>query len=360
MPKRKTFVEEMDLKRLGLFDKQMAFVLTKQCPVKCDHCYSDCGPDAPAGNNRDIYRWLKEASLINNIETFVLTGGEPFCKYSFLVDIVNMLSEKKKEITLYTNAYWADSVEVAINRLKNLTGVKVMVTSIDRFHLKYIPLENIKNLVAASQRLGFYTGLVITLEPGDNDFVDEIKQEFHGLLDDYSYIFVQDVCLIGRAHDITNHFDNYKSTQLPKGPCTLITSVIGHDGSMFACCSINKDEYKIPPLYVGNVSDSSVQNMYDKFRNDPLLLALRVLGPAYLAGIVFEAGLGEHIKDARYLENDMCSLCLDLFSSSSIYEFLSTEMRKEKWIKKIRVMEKLIYGGNKNLVERIKNGQIYL
>lgn len=353
MKERKKFEEEMDLKGTGLFDKQMGFILTKQCPVHCEHCYSDCRPSAPIGNNKDIYGWLCQASMIDKIKTFVLTGGEPFYKYDFVVDVVNMLSERGKEIILYTNGYWADSLEVAVDRLKDLRRVKLINTSIDRFHLKYIPLENIKNLFIASQRLGFYTGLVVTVEPGDDKFVDKVKQEFDGLLTDYSHIFVQDVSLIGRAYDLKKQFDTYLLEELPNGVCSLITSVIGHDGSMFACCSINKDEYKIPPFYVGNVADSSVKDMYEKFRNDPLLLALRVFGPKYLANIVIKAGLGKHLIGAKYLKDDLCSLCLDLFSSPQIYEFLFKEISKEKWLKKMEVMERLIYQERENLIERI-------
>lgn len=351
MPENKiTFKEMIDGKNEVAIDEQVSVVLTRECPVLCEHCYSNCGPDAPKGDNKKILARVRDICSNENIRTILLTGGETFTEYDFLLEVVKTINEYDKNIILYTNGYWANSVDIVKEKLSKLSGVTLINTSIDRFHQKYIPINNIVNLVKGAQELGFYNGVVVTLEPGDNTLESEVRSRFAEISEDYLSFFIQDMGLVGRAKGLSSKYEDYLVCSLPKGVCTLITSVIDESGDFFGCCTVLERFKQKNPFFVGNIDEEDFCTVYKRFRNNIVVLGLRVLGPSRLAKLVINGGKGDKIKKKKYLESDFCAFCIDLFSDSEIYDFLQEELLQEKWQEKLRVMEQLIYGEGEVLV----------
>lgn len=52
---RKPFKELLDEKDSRAKDEQVSVVLTRVCPIQCEHCYNNCGPNASKGDNEKLF-----------------------------------------------------------------------------------------------------------------------------------------------------------------------------------------------------------------------------------------------------------------------------------------------------------------
>ncbi len=341
---RKPFKEMLVEKDSRAVDEQVSVVLTRVCPIQCEHCYSNCGPNASKGDNDKIISRILDICSNENVKTILLTGGEPFTKYNFLLEVIKIIKEFNKDIILYTNAYWANSIDIVREKLSQLKDVTLINTSVDKYHQKFIPLDNIINLVKGAQETGdFYSGVVITSEPGDDSLERLVRDKLSEFSQDYVELFVHELCLTGRAKDVAAEYKDLLVCEYPKGVCTLMTSVIDESGNLFGCCTVLEKFDYINPFCHGNVDDEGFDTVYERFRNNKVALGLRVLGPSRLAKMLIASGRGEALKNKKYFESDMCAFCMDLFSDSENYTYLEEVLSNGIWPEKLKLMERIIY-----------------
>lgn len=200
------------------------------------------------------------------MKTILLTGGEPFTKFNFLLEVIKIIKEYNKDIILYTNSYWANSIDIVREKLNQLKDVTLINTSVDKYHQKFIPLENVINLVKGAQESGdFYSGVVITTDPGDNSLELMVKDKLSEFSEDYVQLFVHEICLTGRAKDLVTDYKDHLICQSPKGVCTLMTSVIDENGNLFGCCTVMEKFNYINPFCHGNIDEERFDTVYERF-----------------------------------------------------------------------------------------------
>lgn len=341
---KKPFKEMLNEKDSTAIDEQVSIVLTRVCPIQCEHCYSNCGPNAPKGDKDKIISRVIDICNNEKVKTILLTGGEPFTDFELLLEVISILKEYNKDIILYTNAYWAKSIDIVREKLSHLKDVTLINTSVDKYHQEFIPLENVINLVRGAQETGeFYNGVVITTEPGDDSLEKLVKEKLSEFSQDYVELFVHELCISGRAKDVASDYDDYMVCDYPKGVCTMMSSVIDESGNLFGCCTILEKFNYINPFCHGNVDEEGFNTVYERFHNNIVALALRVLGPSRLAKILIDSNRADKIKDKKYLESDMCAFCIDLFSDPDNYIFLEKYLSKGIWPEKLKLMERIIY-----------------
>jgi len=106
----------------------VSYAVTRECNLKCKHCYSDAA-DRPAP---DELSTLEAKMLVDNladwgIHLLIFDGGEPLCRDDFF-DIAKYASSKRMRIVVGSNGTLIDA-ELA-RRMKDV-GVQAVQISID-------------------------------------------------------------------------------------------------------------------------------------------------------------------------------------------------------------------------------------
>jgi uncharacterized Fe-S radical SAM superfamily protein PflX len=94
-------------------------LLTYQCTFECDHCFVWGSPrQSGVMTLQDIRRILTQGQELGTVESIYFEGGEPFLYYAVLVQAVREAAQIGFSVGLVSNAYWATSLEDAIEWLK--------------------------------------------------------------------------------------------------------------------------------------------------------------------------------------------------------------------------------------------------
>ena len=142
-----------------------ALLMTYRCTIACEHCCFSCSPTKP-----DVVMGVDEAVEhlrgLHELGRMVhIAGGEPFLHYDRLIAIVRAAAEVgAAPHFVETNASWCVSEEVAHKRLGELraAGVRWLLVSTDRYHLRHVPFERILRCLHVAEEV-FGTGTTMGL-----------------------------------------------------------------------------------------------------------------------------------------------------------------------------------------------------
>jgi hypothetical protein len=142
-------------------------LLTYQCNYECDHCFV-WGSPSQAGTMTlaqisDIYR---QAQQVGTVEWIYLEGGEPFLYYPIMVQAAQEAAALGFRVGVLSNAYWASTVEDAVEWLRPLAGlVQDLSISTDLFHYDEVMSAHARVALAAAGQLGIPADTIICEVP---------------------------------------------------------------------------------------------------------------------------------------------------------------------------------------------------
>jgi MoaA/NifB/PqqE/SkfB family radical SAM enzyme len=117
-----------------------------------------------------IHGILEQARDLGTIEWIYFEGGEPFLHYPVLVRGVEAAAEKGFRVGIVTNAYWATSVENALEWLRPFAGsVQDLSVSSDLFHGSEKLSQQAKDASVAAERLGIPLAMIAIARPERED-----------------------------------------------------------------------------------------------------------------------------------------------------------------------------------------------
>jgi len=218
---------------MGSTLKELGINLGYKCNFRCAHCSVVEDPRTKLSQ--------KEVDLLVRIQkrykfkSLLFVGGEP----TLYIDIANSLLRKagnlsETSVRITTNGHFADSRDNAVKTLSEFVKLDKVQLSYDKFHAKFLPFGNIKNLYEACKALGKKFSVAMAIEtPMDILLVEKIKEA--GRFN----IAIQKVLPSGRAK--TNHiqhpFPSLDKKVLSKG-CPNRGKIMYFCGRGFsACCS---------------------------------------------------------------------------------------------------------------------------
>ncbi|MFX0198967.1 MAG: radical SAM protein [Candidatus Hodarchaeota archaeon] len=141
---------------------------TYQCTFECDHCFVCSRPDAEGAMTiADIHHILAEAKLAGSINSIYFEGGEPFLYYQTMLWGLRAATKQGFQTGIVTNAYWALSVEDAIEWLKPIheIGISDLSISDDAYHYGEQEENLAKNALNAAQKLGLPVDTIVIEDP---------------------------------------------------------------------------------------------------------------------------------------------------------------------------------------------------
>jgi len=143
------------------------FLLTFQCTMKCDHCFTWGSPRQQGVMTlRDIRQFLQQAKETGSITGVAFEGGEPFLHYPLLLAGVREAAELGFTVSIVTNSFWANDPEDAVTWLRPFAGsLQKLSISSDVLHWNETLSRQAKNARAAAEALGIDTGVLSTAHP---------------------------------------------------------------------------------------------------------------------------------------------------------------------------------------------------
>lgn len=142
-------------------------LLTYQCNLECDHCFTWGSPwQNGTMTLQKVREILWQAKTLGTVEWIYFEGGEPFLYYATLVRGVREATGIGFRVGIVTNGYWATSPEDALEWLKPLTGsVQDLAISSDLYHWSEKLSEQARDACAAAEKLGIPIGVISIAQP---------------------------------------------------------------------------------------------------------------------------------------------------------------------------------------------------
>lgn len=292
--------------------ESIAMLLTNKCNIKCEHCLINAGPE-----NKDLFDIYCIDNIINGmnmvgIKVVGITGGEPLVFKKYLKYLCCKFNEFGISSMIATNAFWAPTLQDADNlvgEMKNW-GVRKLILSLDEYHQKWIPAQNVFNAVKmAIQHEIRYEVHISALNV-------EIANKYYNLLMEKSIfnVYVNAIEIVGRAKslDLKN-----MSADLRIFSCKKVANpMILLNGDVIACCDLLvAPEYNPDiksPLYLGNIYRDNLSKILKDASKNPCLILLQKHGPD---GILKQLLKTSNNPDIKRVNHEGCKLCYWLLNN---------------------------------------------
>jgi hypothetical protein len=269
---------ETCLQRLSNFAfelKRVNFRFTYHCNIACRHCYNHSGPDQKA-QRLELEPMLAIIAQMPavGIDALNLSGGEPFL-YPDIIDALIAAGRTAglREISLFSNGFWATTEAKARQTLKRLVDAGFMQGPGDYlklssgvYHQEFIAFERM--LIAARtyhEMFGRRMKLDVELPAGEAEpsrvYARRIAEEGLGKMVDVSF---RPIAPLGRAAGLAS----IDATAID-APCHDIDQIVfDADGLARPCCGLNSDNHGV---VIGALGDQDLGVLVKSMQNDPVL-----------------------------------------------------------------------------------------
>ena len=127
---------------------KLSVFYTNDCNILCEHCFLGRITEKHFMRNELLKNVLSQA-IECDIDVISFTGGEPLLYWDNISKELNVGLLNNIKLTISTNGFWArneDSTKKMIEKLKS-KNIKQIELSYDEYHAKFIPIENIYNII---------------------------------------------------------------------------------------------------------------------------------------------------------------------------------------------------------------------
>lgn len=142
-------------------------LLTYQCNLECSHCFVWGSPwQSGTMTLQSVLSILQQAKDLGTVESIYFEGGEPFLYYVVMLKGVELAADMGFKVGLVSNAYWATSVEDAVEWLRPFIGlINDLSVSSDVYHWNEKLSQQVRNARQAAQQLEIPLGVISIAEP---------------------------------------------------------------------------------------------------------------------------------------------------------------------------------------------------
>ena len=293
---------------------------TDRCNAKCAMCYQAAGPRGSdlRGDSQlsqeVVLRVIGEAAeMVEVANRLHVSGGEAFLHYPETLAAFRRGRECGfSNIGSTTNAFWAVTEPIAVRRCEELidAGVDYLEVSADHWHLPYVPLTRVRNLLRAARATGI--SIILRTLTSRSHHLDTLLESFSET--DLAGVLVGNgrVHPVGRGAVKIDPEDVYYGDG-PVGCCEeVLTLTIAPNGNVYPCCAGSD---MTDSLASGNVNAESLRDAVFKMRTDRTIRHVIHAGTGSLIPIVNALGYGERLRE-RY--DTICHLCWDIFKDDEL------------------------------------------
>ena len=251
----------------------------------------------------------------------------------FQKDLPDIINFATKECSLFvrivTNGFWADSYNHSLDILKELTnaGLKEINFSTGDEHQIFVPIQNIKNGIFASVRVGLKP--VVNIESNDGQrFTSKYffqDKNLFALLNDEKIELLNGIWIPFKSSNIKElQSDDIVITYNHK-PCDNIFKTVCIDANhrMLACCGLAVKYVKY--LDLGNLCKVSMKELYNNQFQDFIKIWLFVDGPYKILEFLSKY-IRVDLEEFKKLHD--CQICAMILNNESCICILKQNYKK--------------------------------
>ncbi len=310
-----------------------------KCNFSCSHCGFSCNP---ARNEvmalESALSYIEMLRGYNDLRMIAYSGGEPFLFYPHLTEAMSLANQFGLDGGVVTNCYWATSPQVAGKRIKELKrlGLDEIIASLDDFHLKYVPLDNIRNLVHAALRNNVRVGINVLSMKNSSIRKDSVPSML-GISPDIAldpevlWIRESSPVPVGRAGSGIKRRDisTYRAEVFENEGCFYVgrNMIVTPDSSVYACCGFGDATSNGPAsiAYAGNLLERSFDTIFDSVTRNLALNIISASGPYTLLKMAEEADGNVRFRK-RYVSN--CEICGEISTNRLLRKAVGSALRE--------------------------------
>lgn len=271
---------------VGIKPSTLTITPTHKCTASCHECCFGCNPKIThILETEKIIQYIDRAiSEFPSIQVVVITGGECFLLGDDLDKIIKHAASYKVITRVVTNAYWAHTYEIAVNRLTKLvdSGLIEINFSTGDNHQNFVSFENIINAARASYDLGVRTICIAVESPPDANFKSTdilCNTLLEPMIKEGVLKYIDASWMKFKKGDESKRsitfYENTKSC-----PHIFTGLVINPYSQLLACCGLTVEYNSY--LKLGCLDNNSFDDLYYEQYNDLFKFWLHADGPEYI------------------------------------------------------------------------------
>ena len=312
------------------YGSYIGFSITNSCPLNCEHCIVNANSYNEELISASDYHWYLLQLIKNNpeLEEIVITGGEPFYRPNKLKVFSDFCYMHKINLAVVTSGYWASNYNRALATIIKYPGIGKYAISTDKYHIKHLSMNYIRNAYVAAKSLNKKVHIKITGETKNSLKKNNCLNEIFEFVKDENDLFFQCLMPIGRAKENCKNEFAYKSTPSNIIPCTSAAIFIKENGRVEPCCGILPFLKTEHHMALGNILYDDISAIFNNIKTNWLFNFIRLWGFNDLMNIIKDSELAEKLPDSflklkkEFLRDEVCSLCSSLFADQEISDYL--------------------------------------
>lgn len=306
------------------FLENIGMLITYQCQVACPHCIVEAGPErCEKVDPAEARDWLRQAAAYKSgeIKGVSLTGGEPFYEIESFRNIMEFGDSAGLFMTAVTNAYWATSLQDAVEVLSSVPALKMLGISTDVYHQQFIEFERVAHAIRAAEMLHIPVQISVCTDNKQDPGYQEIMQKLLRITGKDTIDTVMTYA-VGRAAAMLPQ-EHHRVAEPPVSACTAAGSpIIFPDGRVIACIGPLINLASGHHLVLGNLRETSLEEILNRAQLNPILHTIRIWGPHRLLQLL-ERKAGTILLN-QFLENNVCDICCRIFSNEKIKHLIES------------------------------------
>ncbi|WP_263383334.1 radical SAM protein [Granulicella arctica] len=291
----------------------IGLLYTRTCPLACRHCIIESSPKVAEKMEQSVAsEYIKVIARYSDQVCF--TGGEPLLYYNEIIPLIREARALGLGVSLVTGCGWVSTAKphIARERIAGLkeAGLNSLTVSWDEYHEEFSPQENALLVVKTAKEIGLpveVRGVVNTAGP-----IPRIEQKLITIGVRYEKA---QILRLGAAATLPESHFTFGEMPHMRGCRTVLQPVIEPNGQVYGCCGPSRG-LKNPdsPLTLGNTNDESLESIFSRSVNDPLLEAISNVGPYALFNLIKDEPSLKDTLPVRSSYTGICEVCLDLSS----------------------------------------------
>ncbi|MCA1292283.1 radical SAM protein [Paenibacillus sp. alder61] len=301
----------------------LALLYTYNCCASCDICTYYCAPKREEKMElEEAMRYVREGKELG-MRMLGVAGGEPLLYLDEILELSSYANGLGMNITLTSNGYWGSSFDrayVILDALRNV-GVRHIKISSDEFHGRYIPYENIANVLNAAKELQVKIVLGCTSLKNSSrlkGLLEHIQDAATGV------ILMEQTCYpIGRAREMFRKEDFIRENRAMTSCRDSGMLIVTPEGNVYPCGSMCSN---VPGRLTGSLAEQSMASLIERAEQDRHNRFIRKHGVQPYYDYIKEHNIPIPLEENLV---DTCHACYELF-------------RDERWLPELdKVVERL-------------------
>lgn len=281
--------------------RKLAIGMTDKCSAECEMCCFGCSPNGSRTLSSDLMKdVIRQASEVEEIRAVGFSGGEPFMVYDQLLDCCHYTQSLGLQVTVNTNGFWGRNEKRAVEMLEALkaAGVTALSFSADRYHQKFVPIEDLRTAMRLTHAVGLEQDVTIMETAHSDDIVrmtEALRPEIY-----CATVINHPMLPVGKALESVEEGNFLRFFDSKDAICTFDGMFqLNFDGHYYMCCSQYCRE--IPRLNLGDAREVRFRDLKKKITSDDYLY------------VMLRKGFGWYVVRARELGYDIpervCTSC---------------------------------------------------